>query len=241
MQNGKKLFMLDSTLLEKSQTTQDPTNNNSSLPKECIHLDPRPIQEPTVTNLMHLDHEMSDILQSQQSDRDKVQMYNQMLQRYLIHQNKRLPKPSLEVIKEEEEEEELAKRHIKEEDDPYVQDIVGSVPKTLVKKAEILTEKLMQNPHIQWNENGEVILHHRLLPKSNIKELVDTALRNRHRTPTLNGWQEFASALSDMNIPKEIIGNKHVWSVMSMETNTPKKKKMKRETEKHVHKWTPFR
>ena len=206
---------------------------------------------------------MNDILQSQQSDREKVQMYNQMLQRYLIHQNKRVPKRSLEVKeevkekvkeevkeelkeelkeKEEEEEEELAKKHIKEEeDDPYIQDIVGSVPKTLMKKAEILIEKLMQNPRIQWNENGEVILNNRLLPQSNIKELVDTTLRNRHRTPTLNGWREFASALSDMNIPKEIIGNKHIWSVMSMETHTPKKKKVKRETENLDYIWTPYR
>jgi hypothetical protein len=110
-----------------------------------------------------------------------------------------------------------------------------------VKKAEMLMEKLMQNPHVRWNDNGEIILDNRLLPKTSIKELVDTALRNRKRTPTLNGWQEFATALSDMDIPKEIIGNKHVWSVMSRETYTPKKKKMKRESEPNVYKWTPYR
>ena len=63
---------------------------------------------------------------------------------------------------------------------------------------------------VVWDVNGVVTIDGTLVPGANIVDLVNDAMRDRRSAPP--GHLQFAVALRQSTVPREIIGNKRVWS-----------------------------
>ncbi len=85
--------------------------------------------------------------------------------------------------------------------------IVRGIPKTMRTRALALLERLKARPDvISWDDMGQVKINGTLILKSNISDLISSAMRSRKHFDPI-GSQEFFSALSDMNVPKDLVRN----------------------------------
>ena len=78
-------------------------------------------------------------------------------------------------------------------------------PKTLRTKASWMLSDL-SSKGLKWNERGELYNDGKILPGTNILELINDVLRERKNSNPL-GWRYFAQLLHDYNIPKNLIQN----------------------------------
>jgi hypothetical protein len=145
------------------------------------------------TNMKSLDKEMSIILQSKMSDADKWKKYNQVLQRYL-HISGERRKPV-----------ELSMSHSKT--DLLKESLMSTVPAQYKRKAMGFYDFLLSSNLVSWDESGVVSIKGTLIPDSHIVELINDVLRYRKSVEPV-GWMPFAKALADLNVSKEIVGNK---------------------------------
>ena len=178
--------------------------------KEMHLVDPKMLErlmtpsEPKQRVLNQLDREMQAILERQDlPDREKVNMYNQVLQRYLNYKNKDIsPHPS-------------PNQHAS---DTIESDILRSLPKIphLRSKGINILERIKQDPNMTWNEQGEFVYRGETIPRSNMTDLVNAMIRSRKHIRA-HGWHPFARALHNSNIPQEYINNPTVWNWMQRE------------------------
>lgn len=159
---------------------------------------------PLHRTLNTLDFDMRSILErNDMSDEEKVQAYNQILQRYLEYNrtNKETvsiqSKPSFDVE----------------------EDIMRTIPKSMKRKAESLLERIKSHPDTSWNERGEFLYRGRILPGSNVVDLVNDMLRQRKGFEP-RGRFDFARALRETNIPQDLVGNRRMWGWMHRESAT---------------------
>lgn len=156
---------------------------------------------PLHRTLNTLDSDMQSILQRRDmSDEEKVQAYNQILQRYLEYQKTDL-KPSQTFI-------DTHKPKIDVEGE-----VIRTVPKTMRSKAANLLERIKENPDTSWNERGEFVYRGQPVVGSNIVDLVNDMLRFR-KTFNPHGRYDFARALRHSHVPQELVGNDRVWNWM---------------------------
>ncbi len=89
--------------------------------------------------------------------------------------------------------------------------IVRGIPKTMRTRAIALLERLKVRPDvISWDDMGQVKIDGVLIPKSNISDLVSSAMRSRkHFDPVAS--REFFSVLSKLNVPKDLVRNEEGW------------------------------
>ena len=64
------------------------------------------------------------------------------------------------------------------------------------KKAKQLLDHVKQNKSTNWNELGELLYDRRVVPSSNLTDLLSAAVKNK-RKANLPGWREFASVLPE--------------------------------------------
>jgi hypothetical protein len=103
------------------------------------------------------------------------------------------------------------------------------VPSVFKKKAERLLHHLKQNPELSWNDRGEISVQGQTIKNSNLIDLVNDVLRQRKNIPQPTGWENFAAALSQTNVPQDLIGHPDRWKyirgqMQSSEDTAPKKK-----------------
>ncbi len=85
--------------------------------------------------------------------------------------------------------------------------IVRGIPKTMRTRAIALLERLKARPDvISWDDMGQVKIDGVLIPKSNISDLVSSAMRSRKYFDPV-GSQEFFNVLSSINVPKDLVRN----------------------------------
>ena len=89
--------------------------------------------------------------------------------------------------------------------------IVRGIPKTMRTRAIALLERLKARPDvISWDDMGQVKIDGALIPKSNISDLVSSAMRSRkHFEPV--ALREFFDVLSNLNVPKDLVRNEEGW------------------------------
>lgn len=163
---------------------------------------------PLHQTISSLDREMQAILQrGDLADRDKVGEYNRVLQRYLEYQDHhRIPT--------------VQTAPASTTPSPDVEgDILRTVPKNLRQKAEAIMERIKRHPDMSWNERGEFVDRGRVLSGSNVVDLINDVLRHR-KTFSPHGWQDFARALRQTNIPQDMIGHRQRWDWMHRNSAT---------------------
>ncbi len=89
--------------------------------------------------------------------------------------------------------------------------IVRGIPKTMRTRAIALLERLKARPDvISWDDMGQVKIDGVLIPKSNISDLVSSAMRSRKYFDPVAS-QEFFNVLSNVNVPKDLVRNEEGW------------------------------
>ena len=196
----------------------------------------RPIANALADDVKKLDQEIESILREEQPLREKVRKYNEVLRDYLTRfdeyktkQSPQLPPPHPHhsLIEEAEEEEE-----------DVAEDVLISLPASRRAKAKRLLGYLKRAPDINWNQRGELIVRGQVQPRTHMVDLVKDVLLQR-RTPVSAGWQTFAQALMDANVPQDLITNQYLRPhppppPPPQTTPSPKRKTKRKKTE-----WSP--
>ena len=60
---------------------------------------------------------------------------------------------------------------------------------------------------IKWDDEGQLVLKGKVIPKTHLVDLLHDALRFRKKVKRAKGWEELSRHLMTRNPPKEIIGN----------------------------------
>ena len=163
--------------------------------------------DPLHRTLNSLDSDMQSILQrSDMTDEEKVQAYNQVLQRYLEYKRTggESTKPSVVQTKPTFDVE---------------KDVMRTIPKTMKRKAEALMERIKDDPDVSWNSRGEFVYRGTVIAGSNIVDLVNDMMRQRKGFEP-RGRFEFARALRHTNVPQDLVGNRGMWGWMHRESAT---------------------
>ena len=117
--------------------------------------------------------------------------------------------------------------------------------------------KLKQDNNITWNAKGELVYKGDVIPNTHIHDLVQDVLRKR-KTHNPHGWEIFAKALKESNIPQDLVGNHDRWHWMNedqLKIQAAKRldnlaatasesdvhgQKIRTKSSKHVR-WTPYK
>ncbi len=85
--------------------------------------------------------------------------------------------------------------------------IVRGIPKTMRTRAIALLERLRaRSDVISWDDTGQVKIDGVFIPKSNISDLVSSAMRPRKYFDPVAS-QEFFGVLDNINVPKDLVRN----------------------------------
>ena len=142
----------------------------------------------------------------------KVELYNQILQCYLTYKSKIEP-PIVQVLQSKPKPSEELLEQTNDKNESLIDEIIASAPQKLKKRAHLLLKRLKQDPHLDWNEKGELIHKGRTIENTHINDLVQGILRKRKRH-TPYGWKMFADALKESNVPQDLVGNVDRWNYM---------------------------
>ncbi len=89
--------------------------------------------------------------------------------------------------------------------------IVRGIPKTMRTRAIALLERLKARPDIiSWDDMGQVKIDGVFIPRSNISDLVSSAMRSRKYFDPIAS-REFFNVLSNINVPKDLVRNEEGW------------------------------
>lgn len=160
-------------------------------------------------NLNDLDWEMQKILNSSnKSDYDKYLEYNQVMHKYLGKYNKSREPVEIPIVEEQANAlppvEPVSTVNNTQILDHLLDSFSSKHPYR--KKASALYKILDKTPEITWDANGQVSIKNQVIQNSNILDLLVDVVRARQTKPP-QGWDKFATLLSELNIPREFIGN----------------------------------
>ena len=178
------------------------------------------VEDPTARGVKESSESMRDVLDSELNVYDKQLQYQQHLRDYLRRVDQYRDRPAAKVqlmtrgeMKRKKREEE-EKQEVDREGDPTVKDVLESVPKSMRQKAHRLLNRLRSTSGVKWNDRGELEFQGRVVPRSNLTDLVNDVLRQRKRAGEPTGWEVFADVLSASNIPQDLVGNPDRWRYM---------------------------
>ena len=184
------------------------------------------IPDPRLTNYHKLDGDMQSLLTDDRpttTDDETLKVYNQKLmrQRMMHYQyaNHR-PPVKVEVVQPSNAAANVASNNgvshpvsNSNPSDDTEREIYDSVPKSMQRKAKLLIDKIKSRSDMRWNDKGELVYKRKVVPGSNIVDLVNDTMRKRkHFEPT--GWEVLATGLKEANVPQELVGNSRQWDYM---------------------------
>ena len=169
MESVKKMMLVDPRVLANLKESNTP-------------------QLPLVKVVSDLDTQMNEVLaRTDLSTSEKVRLYDQILQRYMVYKEKLTEKPAQVVVREK-------------KDFPEGE-ILRGVTKQYKRKTEELLGFIKSNSSLGWNDSGEFVYDDRAVPSSNIKDLIAATACNTKKS-CLPGWNEFQKALQDFQGPQ---------------------------------------
>ena len=200
MEHAKKMILVDPRILQSRQEASVP-----------------PVPDATSASLREMDQQMRSILDRDDlNTADKANLYQQTLRRYRHRFEQYTNKPLGTVT--------ISKDDLLPSQTStwgkIEKDVVESLPKTMKNKAERLMHHLQNHPDVKWNDRGELVFHDQVIKHSNIVDLVHDVIRKRRRPEPL-GWKTFAKALSEVNVPHELVGNPERWNFMRSQISSP--------------------
>ncbi|GFY12763.1 uncharacterized protein TNCV_4284211 [Trichonephila clavipes] len=166
-------------------------------------------------HLTDLDKEMHKILRKPNlSDQEKATLYTQILQKYtnfpLPTQN--IAEPIHEVKSEDfntNEKKEFDRMNYSDEIRINIEnEILNQMPLKRRYQAEKIMELLQQNSaSLSWTNEKELMIKNKILPNTNIVDLVAFLLKDRKTEP--NGLRNFIDILKEFDFPSQLIKNRY--------------------------------
>ena len=209
MEHTKKMALVEPRLLASLQHQKCHEHQSSILEKE----------------LCRLDQAMQDVLDRKDvPQEEKLNLYQQILQKYLLFKDKAEPLEVKVIGTPSVSQEPIPAATTTPvitlaQDDPKTSiesQIIQSAPKNLRQKASALLKRIKQDNNIEWNTKGELVYKGEVVPKSHIHDLVQDVLRKR-KNHVPRGWETFARALKESNIPQDLVGNQERWQWMDQQ------------------------
>ena len=119
--------------------------------------------------------------------------------------------PVSHIVQDEQKEHDVPSEQGEERKELLDDIIVRGIPKTMRTRAIALLERLRARPDvISWDDMGQVKIDGVLIPKSNISDLISSAMRSRKYFDPIAS-QEFFNVLSNLNVPKDLVRNEEGW------------------------------
>lgn len=244
MENTKKMILVEPSVLEKLKQKEHSSDDT----------------------LSRLDKEMDKIIRSKMDDREKWSLYYQTLQRYFHFSDQNKLPLKLSIVSNKFDETKHDKIDNQTQTDPvqteasseqgvlHVYDhayLLKLIPKTFKQKGKILIDCIQQNPdQIKWDDKGTVFLKNKIIPNSNIIDLINDILRQLKR-PKPIAWEEFSKTLIDIGVPLSCIGNRETQAYLKnyaieklKETPTPvhSSESLRTKGKRRIdwERWTPY-
>lgn len=179
--------------------------------------------------ISRLDEELSEILHSKKyrDDSEKWKQYLQVLHRYLflLEVRKGPIDPTLPgATSGTSREQQTSQKNVAYNDAL----IIDSVPQTYRHKAKALVSYLRNSPgavqRVTWDQEGRVTIDGKLVPDSNIVDLINDAIRSRKEFQA-EGRRQFIETLRAISIPREFIGNAALWTLGTARRNVKRARK----------------
>lgn len=240
MEHAKKMVLVDPRMLDAVKTAGPP------------------VPDATSESVRDMDEHMRNILDRSDLHVDeKAQLYQQTLMKYLnrVNQFRHQPLGTVELKSPSSLPPWSPPPH---EQQTMRKEVLHSVPKTLKKKAERLLDHIERNPDLAWNPRGEIEYQGQRIPDTNVVDLINDILRKRQQF-TPKGWETFATALRQSNVPQDLVGHPDRWAFMvrdsppqqsprtplappsTLEQLTPPRKRYKkRKTREKVSDWETY-
>ena len=202
------------------------------------------VPNPTIDNILKLDGDMKSILNGngETSLYEKVQKYNQVLEKYLRFYEDYKDKRSAGVVNTQpgvsrgftfgvtpppqpSNNNPRLTQNLKEELLSALHtDTIQSLPNSQRPKAKRVLSYLKNIPSLKWSEKGEMILDGQLFTNSHIVDLVGGVIKKHIKTKP-NGFEEFKLLLKKHNLPEQLVNFKLKKTPPSSTLDkTPKKK-----------------
>jgi hypothetical protein len=183
MNFARKVMLISPETLERLKNFQSPSYSHSSCP---------------------LDSEMHSILNEKNTTDDiKWRKYEQLLQKYLRLKAKSKVPISIPIVSEQNNANQYDQK--RNEDSFISMKKQGSANSNPSLANFLSTQKL-----ITWDENGLVSIRGQKILGSNIYNLIKDVGTSR-KLSTSPGWEVFARALAELNIPRDFIPNNSRW------------------------------
>ena len=223
------------------------------------HQLPRQRPKPPVQPLLRAMDNTNEDIRSLLSRNDlpmeqRMKLYQQSLRRYLnFYDQYEHRTPSVKPVTTIHKEEDMGNREKKN----LEQLIIDSAPKQMQNKAKLLVEHFRDNPYLQWDDKGQIIIDGKTVDGSNIVDLVGDAMRSQKRKnyqPV--GMTSFVQGVKQANIPSDWIRNESYVKQMRKEQEesdvsqiddsiveeirTPSKKKVGKKKKKLMQNWLSY-
>lgn len=228
MENFKKMLLVEPDLIEKLQNHSTIENPLSRLDNEMqkilntklddrekwilylqtlqrylhfIGVNRQPYQVPIIDNSELRDNIVQDINSEQDG--------NQVITKQSTHTEVVTPNPKKEDLLLESKCSPSPKtKQLLLETTYTPSHLLRLIPKSYLKKGELLLETILQNKDvIDWENNGTVLINKTAIPGSNIVDLISDVLRPIKKLDNPIGWEAFSSALKEIKAPLTCVGN----------------------------------
>lgn len=159
-----------------------------------------------------LDLKIQNILKKKIEEDEKAKLYIQALQKYVIF-------PNVNNIKlpTEQQHEQIPKNNM---------DIENEILESVPVRHKIVAEKILEflkKHQVSWTHNKEALIENKIIPGSNIIQLVNFLLRNRSRRPV--AFEEFKEFLTLNSFPAGFIKNNYLTDIKTIYAKPKSKNK----------------
>ena len=182
------------------------------------------VDNPMQYTVDKLDEKMQNILKNPDlNEYDKERLYSQKLGEYVTMRDKQ-HQPSQQ-----------------QQPQPFNEwsnYTLSTIPKKFQTKAKALMSYMQSDDDIKWDNLDQLVLKDKVIPQSNIVDLLHDSLRARKKAKRPKGWRELSKHLRSKNIAEEIIGNDE-WKKEKIdeESTSADVQQEKRKIEKHSQDW----
>jgi hypothetical protein len=182
------------------------------VPIDDIPTLPAPRPQPYANAVSSLDREMVSLLQDSTLDPgERAQIYQQLLRRYLTFQRARPTDSPLPTPSPLHNPSPMASTFSPNPpftfrgDDDVEKEIFHTVPRKFDETTNLLIERMKENRDIlSWAPTGELIYKNKMIPNTNIVELVGDLVQPKKKT-TLTGIDTIRQGLEEIDFPRDVL------------------------------------
>jgi len=110
--------------------------------------------------------------------------------------------------------------------DLWMTNIVDSLPKTTQKTGKLLLQHIKASGgKVAWDEQGRLLIAGKIIPETNILDLIHSVVRIRKTAPLPSGVHAFVDALKLLNTPTELLRNKPPYGDKARPIATPRRER----------------